>query len=369
MWQSIKTVIAGKKDGQNVQPDISPDDLNSFFVSVGPRIATEIQSTNTAPELNARLPRVGACSFKPRAISFGELGHTVFSMRNSAACGSDGVCIRMLKTGFPAIGGVLLHTINTCITRSDIPDQWKHSMYSPSHFQVWKSFRSYQFSTYLISSCSHEGCRASNPPANLYLSKNHLLAPTQHGFRPRHSTETALLSVTDRILAATDRGEVSMLIDLSKCFDVINHELLLSKLAMHGIETSWFAAYLQGHTQSVSLKDGSGNRVLSRPLPNTMGIFQGSALGPLLFTVFSNDLSLFSGDAAVFQYADDTQLLVSGPQNELGELVSRMEVSLASLDGWFLRKRPQGQRLQNPTHSFRQPSKFTKSASIHSLSP
>ena len=110
---------------------------------------------------------------------------------------------------------------------------------------------------------------------------------------------------------------------------------LLSKLAMHGIETSWFAAYLQGHTQSVSLKDGPGTRVLSRPLPNTMGVFQGSALGPLLFTVFSNDLSLFSGDAAVLQYADDTQLLVSGPQNDLGELISRMEASLESLDGWF----------------------------------
>ena len=56
-----------------------------------------------------------------------------------------------------------------------------------------------------------------------YLSHNHLLSPTQHGFRPRHSTETALLSVTDSILAATDRGEISMLclLDLSKCFDVI----------------------------------------------------------------------------------------------------------------------------------------------------
>ena len=70
------------------------------------------------------------------------------------------------------------------------------------------------------------------------------------------------------------------LIDLSKCFDVINHELLLSKLAMHGIETSWFAAYLQGHTQSVSLKDGPGTRVLSRPLPNTMGDGCLPRLGP-----------------------------------------------------------------------------------------
>ena len=81
--------------------------------------------------------------------------------------------------------------------------------------------------------------------------------------------------------------------------------------------------------------DGSRRKVLSRPLPNTMGVFQGSALGPLLFTVFSNDLSLYSGDAVAFQYADDTQVLVSGPRNDLGGLIARMEASLASLNAWF----------------------------------
>ena len=168
---------------------------------------------------------------------------------------------------------------------------------------------------------------------------NQTFQSTQHGFRPRHSTETALLSVTDSILAATDRGEISLLclLDLSKCFDAINHEILIQKLRLHGVETSWFAAYLQGHTQSVSLYDGSKSRskVLSRPLPNNMGVFQGSALGPLLFTVFSNDLSLYAGDAVSFQYADDTQILVSGPRNDLSGLISRIEVSLASLNEWF----------------------------------
>ena len=66
-----------------------------------------------------------------------------------------------------------------------------------------------------------------------------------------------------------------------------------------------------------------------------MGVFQGSALGPLLFTVFSNDLSLHTGKAEAFQYADDTQLLVSGPRNDIRQLVSRMEASLASLNAWF----------------------------------
>ena len=66
-----------------------------------------------------------------------------------------------------------------------------------------------------------------------------------------------------------------------------------------------------------------------------MGVFQGSALGPLLFTIFSNNLSLYAGDAAVFQYADDTQLLVSGPARDLRVLISRLEASLASLNDWF----------------------------------
>ena len=68
------------------------------------------------------------------------------------------------------------------------------------------------------------------------------------------------------------------LIDLSKCFDVIDHEILLQKLSLHGIEISWFAAYLRRHTQSVSLNDRSGCRVLSGPLANNTGVFQGSAL-------------------------------------------------------------------------------------------
>ena len=337
VWQCIRSVVAGKKDGPGVQPDISANDLNSYFVSVGPRVAAEIRAQNVPTDLNVRLSRVGACSFQPREITLDELEQTVFSMRNSGACGSDGVCVRMLKAGFPAIGGVILHIINTCLIQSDIPDSWKHSIVHP----LFKSgnpsdpanFRPISLVPVIMKVVE----RIVHQQLYVYLSHNHLLASSQHGFRPRHSTETALLSVTDHILAATDRGEISMLclLDLSKCFDVIDHDLLMQKLMMHGIETSWFAAYLHGHSQSVSLNDGSGRRVLSRSLPNTMGVFQGSALGPLLFTIFSNNLSLYAGDAAVFQYADDTQVLVSGPAGDLGGLISRMEVSLASLSDWF----------------------------------
>ena len=337
VWQCIKSVIGGKRDGQCVQPNLPADDLNSFFVSVGPRIATEIRNQNPDIDLSVRLPRVGACGFQLRAVTLDELRHTVFGMRNSGACGTDGVCIRMLKAGFPAIGGVILHIINSCINHSDIPDPWKHSTVRP----IFKSGNPSDPSNFrpisLVPVIMKVVERIVYQQLYRYLSHNNLLASSQHGFRSRHSTETALLSVTDRILAATDRGEISILclLDLSKCFDVIDHELLLQKLMLHGIEISWFTAYLRGHTQSVSVNDGSGRRVLSRPLANDMGVFQGSALGPLLFTIFSNNLSLYAGDAAVLQYADDTQVLVSGPAGDLRALISRMEVALASLSEWF----------------------------------
>ena len=337
VWQSIRTIVAGKKDGPRVQPDLPADDLNTFFVSVGPRIAAEIRSVNAAADLSVRLPRVGACSFQLRAVTHGELRHTIFGMRNSSASGSDGICIRMLKASFSAISRVILYIINTCITNSDIPDSWKHSTVHP----IFKSgspsdptnFRPISLVPVIMKVVE----RLVHHQLYHYLSHNHLLASSQHGFRPQHSTETALLSVTDQILAASDNGQISLLclLDLSKCFDVIDHEILLEKLTLHGIETSWFSAFLRGHTQSVSLVNGSGGRVLSRPQPINMGVFQGSALGPLLFTVFSNTISLYAGDAAVFQYADDTQVLVSGQTDDLKSLISRMEASLSSLCDWL----------------------------------
>ena len=159
------------------------------------------------------------------------------------------------------------------------------------------------------------------------MAGNHLFSSSQHGFRSRHSTETALVTVSDHILSATDRQELTLLclLDLSKCFDVIDHSKLLSKLEAYSIDPTWFSSYLRGHTQSVCTADGRGNRLLSSPLPNPIGVFQGSSLGPLLFQIFANDLSLFAPGAHVVQYADDNQILLSGKKDSLPQLIATME--------------------------------------------
>jgi len=241
--------------------------------------------------------------------------------------------IRIVKLCFDVIGPVPQHVINNCLSKNDFPLSWKHSLIRP----IFKSGDPTMSSNYrpisLVPVIAKITERIVQRQLHHYLSSNCLLSDSQHGFRPNHSTASALISISDSILTAMDNTEISLLclIDLSKCFDVIDHAKLLEKLQLLGIDAGWFRSYLEGHTQSVCISNGKGHRVLSKSLPNNVGVFQGSALGPMLFTVFANDLSLHAPDACIVQYADDTQVLVSGRKSALGSTVARLEVTLDAL--------------------------------------
>ena len=96
-----------------------------------------------------------------------------------------------------------------------------------------------------------------------------------------YSTETALVNVTDNILKAIDEKAASLLVllDMSKAFDSLNHNLLLRKLRKLGLNTSaasWFSSYLSSRYQRVRYEDS-----VSELLPLTNGVPQGSILGPV----------------------------------------------------------------------------------------
>ena len=114
----------------------------------------------------------------------------------------------------------------------------------------------------------------------------------QSAYRKNHSTETALLSVVDGLLRNADDRLVSVLtlLDLSAAFDTLDHPIFLQRLeTTFGISATvlhWFASYLEGCEQLVK-----ADNVLSSPSPLQFGVPQGSVLGPVLFTLYSQPLT------------------------------------------------------------------------------
>ena len=69
IFRNVRQIIAGKKSTDRSKPEATPDELNQYFVSVGPQVASEVRARGHPPSFRVRLPRVGSCGFKLQPIS------------------------------------------------------------------------------------------------------------------------------------------------------------------------------------------------------------------------------------------------------------------------------------------------------------
>ena len=143
----------------------------------------------------------------------------------------------------------------------------------------------------------------------------------------------ALIDAINYITASLDQRShtIGVFLDLSKAFDTVNHNILLSKLYHYGIRGNaqlWFKSYLTDRVQCVKYNDE-----LSAERAINIGVPQGSIMGPLLFIIYVNDLPNVVPKLKSILFADDTTLFSSG--NDIIRVALELNTELDKLAKWF----------------------------------
>ena len=202
---------------------------------------------------------------------------------------------------------------NKSLELGHVPDDWKLAHVTPLYKGTgFKDDRSNYRPISVISHIPKIIEKFVSFMLNKYLFENSLLKNDQFAYVKYQSTVNALHTVVDIALNNINNSMLTGIVqlDLRKGFDTINHKILLYKLQKYGINSnclSWFQSYLNHRKQIVKC-----NNKLPVPCNLTIGVPQGTILGPTLFILYINDFSTFVDPVICLRYADDTSLVACG---------------------------------------------------------
>ena len=210
--------------------------------------------------------------------------------------------------------------INQMFSRSEYPKRLKETIVLPIHKKDSPLCKTNYRPISITNSLDKVVEKIIQDQMLEFLENENLLDKYQYGFKKRRSCEDVIAKVLSETSNAIDKRHSVILIslDLSKAFDMIDHQILLAKLNHYGIRgkaNNLIRDFLSNRIQYVKI-----NESLSYPGAIKKGIPQGTQLGPLLFSLYINDMRNLTTFAKVFKFADDTMLLFDINENSAEEI-------------------------------------------------
>ena len=342
-WKSSGSPTQLFHDGILVQkPKVIAEVMNSFFIEKINKLKNSLPNSISDPLANVKkLMRNKNCIFKLKSVHPDTIEEIIKTLKKSKSSGLDYIDTYIIKLAKNEILPALTHIANLSIEQCVFPEKFKNSKVIPLHKKEDllnpKNYR--PVSILPIMSKILE--RVIYIQIIRYLEENKILNASHHGFRSNHSCTTALIQMYDQWMETLENNEYSgiCLLDMSAAFDMVKHDLLIEKLEIYGLDKNsidWITSYLTNRKQCVSI-DG----VFSRFLDVTIGVPQGSILGPIFYIIYTNDLPEIVHDhvlqddskknfycddcGGICCFADDSTYSCSGKTHEI--LIEKLTVN------------------------------------------
>ena len=348
-WNTISVTLNKHRKNRDIPEKIVYNDktltneqeiansFNSFFASVGAQLSSSIEQSDNIPSFEKYLDSNTRSDPNFRFIPVDEklVLALITNLPNKTSSGIDNISNKLLKQIKYIIMQPLTLIINQSLTSGIYPDKFKISKVTPLHKKDDRTAISNYRPISLLPTMSKIIERVIHSQLYAYFNENNLITEQQYGFRPRHSTELAALKLTDTIMYELDRSLIpfAIFLDLSKAFDTLNYKILLYKLKYYGLGNvayNLIENYLTNRQQQVKL----GNTNLNL-LPMCISVPQGSILGPLLFSIYINDLPKTCPKFHCIMYADDTTLYSVLENFESNDVEREINCELDKVNLWL----------------------------------